>query len=115
MKKLISLAIAFAVSPAIASPHHHHTHPAQSSSTSSADNSLTNNVNGGAGGQGGVGGKGGSSSNSVDIENNSTYNSIPNIVGPVPRGFVPVLSFYGQMDYQQRGTYGAQISIPLAR
>lgn len=41
--------------------------------------------------------------------------TVPNIVGPVPRGSVPVLSVYGQMDYQQRGTYGAQISIPLAR
>lgn len=87
MKNLITMAIVLTTLPAIATPHHH---APQATSTSNANSDI-------------------------EVKNNTTYNSIPNVVGPVPRGFVPVLSVYGQMDYQQRGTYGAQISIPLAR
>lgn len=62
------------------------------------------------------GGDGGSSRNSSSINNEINYpQNIPDMVGPVPRGYVPVLSFYGQLDYQQRGAVGAQVSIPLAR
>lgn len=134
MKQLIILPIALLASlPAIATPHHsHHPKPAapatataasnsNSSSTSDSNSSSTSN----------------SSTTTTNTLNNnnaptntytprtSTTNSnttninypqvVPNMVGPVPRGYVPVLSVYGQLDYQQRGVYGAQISIPLAR
>lgn len=66
--------------------------------------------------QGGLGGAGGSvkSNPSVNNTNNINYpQQVPNIVGPVPRDSVPVLSIYGQLDDEQKGVYGAQISFPL--
>lgn len=56
-----------------------------------------------------------STSNSSNTVNSRTQHApIPDIPGPVPRGYVPVLSLYSQ--YDQRGpVFGAQVSIPLAR
>lgn len=66
--------------------------------------------------QGHHGGSSSSATTNVNVNNETNYpQNVPDMVGPVPRGYVPVFSVYGQMDYQQRGTVGAQLSIPLAR
>lgn len=120
MKQLTITAIAILIAnPAFATPRNHHPQPTPA--TASATANPINNTNSSANS---------SSNSSASTTNSNSYrpattNSnttnidypqvVPNIAGPVPRGYVPVLSVYGQLDHEQRGVYGAQISIPLAR
>lgn len=120
MKYITIAAALLASAPALATDDHHHRpqppRAANNSSSSASNNSSTStsssNSSSGASSTGG--------DSNVRINNTSTLENkdvlqVPGIVAPVPRGFVPVMSVYGQLDYQQRGTVGAQISIPLAR
>lgn len=111
MKTAIALCSTFLIAaPACATPHHKPVSNPTATATAAANSSTINNT------QGGNGGNGGSSRNSSSINNEINYpQNVPDIVGPVPRGYVPVLSVYGGLDYLQRGTVGAQLSIPLAR
>lgn len=55
-----------------------------------------------------------SSSGAITKVNVSNPPAVPAIAGPVPKGYVPTFSLYGQLDADQQGVYGAQLSIPLA-
>lgn len=115
MNRTFPLLLALSLSaPAYATPHHGHPHPAPVSSATAEGGNVTNTVTNSA--QGGAAGDGGTArvKNSVSVENKLQHSPVPDVPGPVPRGFVPVLSVYGQMD-NQGPVYGAQISIPLAR
>lgn len=60
--------------------------------------------------------QGGNATSGTNVNNANNINypqQVPNIVGPVPPNYVPVLSIYGQLDNEQKGVYGAQISFPL--
>lgn len=53
-------------------------------------------------------------SNSSTINDINVPRSIPNAPGPVPKGYVPVLTVYGQSGQEpDSGVVGAQLSIPL--
>ena len=124
MKNLIVIPAAVLLAgPAFSTPHHPHLQQTPATATANTASNANSDASS-------------NSSSSASTTNNNaptntyqprttTTNSnttnfnypqvVPNMVGPVPRGSVPVLSVYGQLDYQQRGVYGAQISIPLAR
>lgn len=102
-------ALIIAAQPAFATEYHHKPAPTPVQNNT---NSNTNNLSP----QGGAGGAGGNSKSSPSVNNTNNINypqQVPNIVGPVAPGSVPVFSIYGQLDHEQKGVYGAQLSIPL--
>lgn len=87
LPQLAATALLLSVNPALAHHDGHHTDTTVNNTTSGANVNNANNIN--------------------------YPQQVPNIVGPVPRNYVPVLSIYGQLDNEQKGVYGAQISFPL--
>lgn len=115
MKSIFITAVClFAAAPAMAHHHGHHPNPAPTAAATGG-NATGGSATGGSATNTSVNTPQGGASN-VKLNNEIYYpQSVPDLVSPVPRGYVPVLSVYGQLDYQQRGTVGAQVSIPLAR
>lgn len=108
---LATAAIFLTATPALAHNHQPRPVPAPDLSNSNT-NTNTNNLSP----QGGAGGLGGNAKASPSVNNTNNINypqQVPNIVGPVAPGSVPVFSIYGQLDHEQKGVYGAQLSIPL--
>lgn len=109
---LAAAALLLSANPAFA--HNHQPRPVPAPDLSNTNTNINNlSPQGGAGGAGGLGGNA-KASPSVNNTNNINYpQQVPNIVGPVAPGSVPVFSIYGQLDHEQKGVYGAQLSIPL--